>query len=217
MGTPTSSSTTAWRRGGLDGPMKSIESCRTSPDSRGSREIILVTGSPRLSRREKMQTQIGNGRNQKRVALVLGTRPEIIKMSPVIKAMQASEMDFFVLHTGQHYSFNMDRVFFDELHIPEPKYNLGAGSGSHAEEVGKMMIGIERVLKKENPDMVLVEGDTNTVLAAALVASKLATELGHVEAGLRSYDRTMPEEVNRVVTDHLSDYLFAPTQTSKLN
>ncbi len=150
-----------------------------------------------------------------KVAIVLGTRPEIIKMSPVIRELQRRQIDFFILHTGQHYSYNMDKVFFEQLELPMPNYNLEVGSGSHAEETGKMLMGIEQVLLNEKPDVVLVEGDTNSVIAGALAATKLHTEVGHVEAGLRSYDRTMPEEVNRILTDHCSDYLFAPTEKAK--
>ena len=152
-----------------------------------------------------------------KIAIILGTRPEIIKMSPVIRECEKQNLDYFILHTGQHYSYNLDKIFFEELELPEAKYNLDVGSGSHAEETGKMLIGIEKILLKEKPDVVLVEGDTNTVLAGALAASKLHTKVGHVEAGLRSYDRTMPEEINRVLADHVSDYLFAPTEKAKEN
>jgi UDP-N-acetylglucosamine 2-epimerase (non-hydrolysing) len=151
-----------------------------------------------------------------KIAIVLGTRPEIIKMSPVIRELERRNTNFFILHTGQHYSYNMDKVFFDQLKLPQPKYNLKVGSGSHAEETGKILIGIEQVLKAEKPDVTLVEGDTNSVLAGALAAVKLHIQVGHVEAGLRSYDRNMPEEINRILADHCSDFLFAPTEKAKL-
>ena len=150
-----------------------------------------------------------------KLSIVLGTRPEIIKMSPIIRECERLGLDYFILHTGQHYSYNMDRVFFEQLELPDAAYNLDVGSGSHAEQTGRMLIGIERVLRKEEPDVVLVEGDTNTVLAGALAAVKLGIKVGHVEAGLRSYDRSMPEEVNRILMDHCADYLFAPTEKSR--
>ena len=152
-----------------------------------------------------------------KISIVLGTRPEIIKMSSVIRECEKQNIDYFILHTGQHYSYNLDKIFFQDLDLPAPNYNLDVGSGSHAEETGKMLIGIEKILNKEKPDVVLVEGDTNTVLAGALAATKLHVKVGHVEAGLRSYDRTMPEEINRVLADHVSDYLFAPTEKAKEN
>jgi UDP-N-acetylglucosamine 2-epimerase (non-hydrolysing) len=152
-----------------------------------------------------------------KISIILGTRPEIIKMSPVIRECENQNLDYFILHTGQHYSYNLDKIFFKDLELPAAKYNLDVGSGTHAEETGKMLIGIEKVLKGEKPDVMLVEGDTNTVLAGALAASKLHIKVGHVEAGLRSYDRTMPEEINRVLADHVSDYLFAPTEKAKEN
>ena len=150
-----------------------------------------------------------------KVSIVLGTRPEIIKMSPIIRECERSKIDYFILHTNQHYSHNMDRIFFRQLNLPDPKYNLDVGSGSQAEQTGKMLIEIERVLENEEPNVVLVEGDTNTVLAGALAACKLGIKVGHVEAGLRSYDRKMPEEINRVLADHCSDYLFTPTEKAK--
>ncbi|MCL7414396.1 MAG: UDP-N-acetylglucosamine 2-epimerase (non-hydrolyzing), partial [ANME-2 cluster archaeon] len=149
------------------------------------------------------------------LAIILGTRPEIIKMSPVIRECEQKNLDYFILHTGQHYSYNMDRVFFEQLELPEARYNLDVGSCTHAEQTGKILAGVEPVLMKEQPDAVLVQGDTNTVLAGALAASKLHIRVGHVEAGLRSNDRRMPEEINRVLADHCSDYLFAPTKKAK--
>lgn len=151
------------------------------------------------------------------IAVVLGTRPEIIKMAPVIRECQRRSLDYFVLHTGQHYSYEMDRVFFEQLELRQPKYNLDVGSGSHAEQTGKIMSGVEKILIKEKPDAILVQGDTNTVMAGSLAASKLHIKVGHVEAGLRSFDRNMPEEINRVVADHISDYLFAPTEIARDN
>ncbi|MDD2834695.1 MAG: UDP-N-acetylglucosamine 2-epimerase (non-hydrolyzing) [Methanothrix sp.] len=151
------------------------------------------------------------------IAIILGTRPEIIKMAPIIRECQSRSLDHFVLHTGQHYSYQMDQVFFEELELPTPEYNLDVGSGTHAEQTGKIMAGVEKVLMDRRPDVVLVQGDTNTVLAGALAASKLHIKVGHVEAGLRSNDRSMPEEINRIVADHISDYLFAPTENSKDN
>lgn len=149
------------------------------------------------------------------IAVILGTRPEIIKMSSVIRALEETKTEHFILHTGQHYSYNMDKIFFEQLQLHEAKYNLDVGSGSHAEQTAKILVGIEEVLQKERPDTVLVEGDTNSVFAGALAASKLLIKVGHVEAGLRSYDRNMPEEINRILTDHCSDYLFSPTEKAK--
>jgi len=150
-----------------------------------------------------------------KIAIVLGTRPEIIKMSPVIRECTKRAVDYFILHTGQHYTYNLDKVFFEQLELPDAKYNLDVGSGSHGAQTGTILREIENVLIQEKPDVVLVEGDTNTVLAGALAATKLHIKVGHVEAGLRSYDRTMPEEINRVLADHCSDYLFAPTEKTK--
>ena len=150
-----------------------------------------------------------------RISIILGTRPEIVKLSSVIRECEKDNIDYFILHTGQHYSYNMDKVFFQQLELPEVKYNLDVGSGSHGKQTGLMIDGIERILQDESPDVVLVQGDTNTVLAGALAAVKLQIKVGHVEAGLRSYDRRMPEEINRIVADHCANYLFAPTDESK--
>ncbi len=150
-----------------------------------------------------------------KTAVVLGTRPEIIKMAPVIRELAARSADYIIVHTGQHYSYNLDRVFFEQLSLPDARYNLEVGSGSHAEQTARILISIEKVLLDERPDVVLVEGDTNSVLAGALAVAKLGIKLGHVEAGLRSYDRCMPEEINRILADLCADYLFAPTERAK--
>jgi len=151
------------------------------------------------------------------IAIALGTRPEIIKMAPIIRECERQNIEYFLIHSGQHYSFEMDLTFFNELQLPRPKYHLNVGSGTHAEQTGNIMTGVEKVLLEDPPDLVLVQGDTNTVLAAALAASKLHHAIGHVEAGLRCFDRRLPEEINRVVTDHISDYLFAPTTEAVKN
>lgn len=150
-----------------------------------------------------------------KISIILGTRPEIIKMSSVIRECEKRNLDYFIIHSNQHYSENMDKIFFDDLGIEKPKYNLGIGSGNHGNQTGKILIQIEEILIKENPDIVLVQGDTNTTLGGALAATKLNIKVGHVEAGLRSYNRRMPEETNRIVADHVSDYLFCPTEKQK--
>lgn len=152
-----------------------------------------------------------------KVAIILGTRPEIIKLSPVIRELQKRQIDFFILHTNQHYSHAMDRVFFDELDLPQPRYSLEVHDLGQGAMVGEMLIGIEPILQQERPDWVLVQGDTNTVLSGAIAASKVGIKVGHIEAGLRSYDRSMPEELNRIVVDHLADALFCPTEVSADN
>lgn len=144
-----------------------------------------------------------------KIATILGTRPEIIKLSPLIPLFD-KEFDHILIHTGQHYSHNMDKIFFDELNLRDCDYILNIGSGTHASQTGKMMIEIEKVLLKEKPDIVVVQGDTNSTLAGAITASKLNIELAHVEAGCRSFDKRMPEEINRILVDHCSDILFAP-------
>ncbi|MCS6803962.1 MAG: UDP-N-acetylglucosamine 2-epimerase (non-hydrolyzing) [Acidobacteriota bacterium] len=152
-----------------------------------------------------------------KVAVILGTRPEIIKLSPIIRELERQQITFFLLHTGQHYSYAMDRIFFDDLKLPAPRYNLETGSASHGTQTGYMLSAIEPILEREEPDVVIVQGDTNSVLAGALAAVKLGIPVGHVEAGLRSLDRRMPEEYNRILTDHLSLLLFAPTEIAVQN
>lgn len=149
------------------------------------------------------------------ISIVLGTRPEIIKMAPIIRECERRGTPYQILHTGQHYSYEMDRTFFEGLELPDAHHNLDVGSGSHASMTGDIMKGIEKVYAAERPSEVLVQGDTNTVLGGALVGAKMHIRVGHVEAGLRSFDRSMPEEVNRVVADHVSDHLFAPTELSR--
>lgn len=150
-----------------------------------------------------------------KIAIVLGTRPEIIKLAPIIRLLEERNIDYFVIHSNQHYSKNMDAIFFEELNLPQPKYNLGVGSAEHGNQTGKMMIKIEEILFKEKPTVVLAQGDTNTTLAGILTASKQNISSAHIEAGLRSYNRFMPEEKNRIICDAISDFLFAPTHVQE--
>jgi UDP-N-acetylglucosamine 2-epimerase (non-hydrolysing) len=145
-------------------------------------------------------------------AVMLGTRPEVIKLSSIIRFFDKNNKNFVLIHSNQHYSDNLDKIFFEELELPKPDYNLEVGSGDPGWQTGKMIIEAEKIIKKEKPDIFIIQGDTNTVLAGALAASKQQIPLAHVEAGLRSYDYSMPEEKNRVATDHISEFLFAPTE-----
>ncbi len=166
-----------------------------------------------------------------KIITIVGARPQFIKAAAVSRAIQAfnrrhrsfgrpsskKQIQEILVHTGQHYDYLMDRVFFEELELPKPDYHLGVGSGSHARQTGMMLERIETVLKKEKPEVVIVYGDTNSTLSGALAAVKLNIPVAHVEAGLRSYNRAMPEEINRLLTDHLSTFLFCPTKQAVEN
>lgn len=152
-----------------------------------------------------------------RIISIVGARPQFIKLSPISRGLQRYKIAHSVIHTGQHYDEKMSGNFFKELELPNPEYNLSVGSGTHAEQTGRALQGIEAILIKEKPDHVIVFGDTNATLSGVLAASKLNIPISHIEAGLRSYNRAMPEEINRIIADKLSTYLFCPDKSSVQN
>jgi UDP-N-acetylglucosamine 2-epimerase (non-hydrolysing) len=171
-----------------------------------------------------------------KLILVAGARPNFMKIAPIVRALrmhrdqrsdvrdqmsevgeQISQIEYKIVHTGQHYDYEMSQAFFDELEIPKPDYFLEAGSGSHAEQTAKIMLNFEKVCETERPDLVMVVGDVNSTLACSIVAKKMGIEVAHVEAGLRSFDLSMPEEINRIVTDSISDYLFVTEKSGVQN
>ena len=155
----------------------------------------------------------------KKVISVVGARPNFIKIAPIHKAFQkySDDIQHLICHTGQHFDNKMSKVFFDELQMPKPDYYLGIGGGSHAQQTARIMVEFEKILLDEKPDLIIVPGDVNSTIAASLVAAKLHIPIAHVESGLRSFDRKMPEEINRVLTDHISDYLFVTEKSGLEN
>jgi len=152
------------------------------------------------------------------IVVVVGTRPEIIKMAPVVKELEKRGIDFIFIHTGQHYDYEMSKIFLEELGLPKPNESFVLENSNPAARIGEMMIKLEKALERyRKPKIMLIQGDTNSMLAAGLTALKLGIRVGHVEAGLRSYDWRMPEEHNRRMIDHVSHYLFSPTEIAKKN
>jgi len=163
---------------------------------------------------------------RRKIILVAGARPNFMKVAPIVRAFdeysrtrrgKSRPLDYLLVHTGQHYDASMSQIFFDDLGLPPPDIHLGVGSGTHAEQTGKVLIAFEKVCLREKPDLVVVVGDVNSTLACALASTKLEIPVAHIEAGLRSFDRSMPEEINRILTDQISDYLFTTCSDADRN
>ncbi|MFH2057032.1 MAG: UDP-N-acetylglucosamine 2-epimerase, partial [bacterium] len=152
-----------------------------------------------------------------RIVSIVGARPQYIKLAPLHLELVARKVEHLVINTGQHYDHNLSQIFFDQLALPKPVLNLGVGSGSNSEMTARILDAAAKALRKYRPDLVVVYGDTNSTLGGALAAAQLALPLAHIEAGLRCFDVSVPEELNRIVTDRLSQYLFCPTATAKTN
>lgn len=153
----------------------------------------------------------------KLIYFIAGARPNFVKIAPLIKEMKSYDLKFKLIHTGQHYDFNMSEVFFKDLGIPEPDIHLNVGLTSNVVQTAQIMIELDKVVQNEKPSLVVVVGDVNSTLAGALVAKKLNIKVAHIEAGLRSFDQTMPEEINRILTDQLSDFLFTTEKSAEIN
>lgn len=151
------------------------------------------------------------------IAVLIGTRPEFIKLAPVLRVLEKRDIPYILIHSGQHYSLELDKQIMKDLGLPEPDYKLNVRSGTQAEQTGKIMLGVEQILIKEKPEVLVVQGDTNTMLAGSLAAVKLHIPIAHVESGLRSFDNRMPEEINRIIADRISTLLFTPTKGTKQN
>ena len=175
----------------------------------------MQAAQSRLKLDQSLSCSMSAESNGVKIISVVGARPNFMKMAPIHKQFERlspinaqQQVKHLICHTGQHYDEKMSKVFFNDLDIPKPDFYLGAGSGSHAEQTAKVMLGFEKVLTREKPDLVIVYGDVNSTVACSIVTAKMGINIAHVESGLRSFDRTMPEEINRIVTDHLSNFLF---------
>jgi len=157
------------------------------------------------------------GFRKMKILSVVGTRPNFIKLGALVNEIKKHDVEHLLVHTGQHYDEEMSKLFFDDLELPKPDINLGVGSGSYGEQIGNIIIKLEKILIKEKPDLVVVVGDVNSTFAGALIAKQLGIKVAHVEAGLRSFDLTMPEEINRMLTDKISDFLFTTEESGNVN